>query len=576
MLFFHKFQIIFFIILLSIVTFAQNETAKTAELSSFKVQLEQTLKDSAELKLPENRAFAYAKLGSLYWKSNENRARQLFQKSIAELVKAQNETEPNKKDSSRRTDLLIFGQTRQKILEIIAYRDADLAFKSFLASRSATVKDAFAGISHEPAVNTYNGVSSDKLIVQQENIVEENLAELVANQNPDRAVSILRDILRKHISYKVVSFLETIHQKDQETANLLFKEIIQKVLKADFNKDSPEYQLAYYLLYESTKESFVGKVIKTDTQTLNKLAEKVADFLIQKADLNAEYTVTEITPILVKILPERAEELKLKTIPRRRSSFDFFPQNKEASELLQSNATAEELLIKADKFPPRFREEIYDAAVNKIALAGDVNRAREILTKNFPAVRQAERMRALYLHLAYSAMANGEFDAAGEFIEQLPESSRFEVSIRLAENILNKSQKDIPKAVLILSKARSSISDIPSNFSEVYKMAQLSAAYYLVEPETSFNLLDRVITKITEINEADAIVKNFRGDSNFRQGEFVINSNFSFSGFSEIHDSLNKLTKFDFEKTNKVINKTKRPDMRIALQLQMLENNSKQ
>lgn len=568
----HKFQFLSIIISLSTVIFAQTEINKAAKQSQFKIQFEQILADTAELKLSENRALVYAKLGKLYWRIDENLARKLFQKSIDELIKAQNEAALDKKNFSRTSDLLVYGQTRQKILELIVYGDADLAFKSFVASRSATIKDAFAGISNESVFNTYNGMSSDKLIVQQENMLEQRLAALVADQNPDRAVIILRDTLRKIISYQTVGLLKKLYQKDKETADAVFKEILQKLLSADFSKSWVEFQLAGQLLIESTQESPVENTLKIDTEILRKLAEKIADFFIKEADQKAEYSVTSITPTLVKILPERADELKQKTILPRRSSIDFFPQNKQATELLKSDASAEKLLSEADKFPLAFREQIYVAAVNKIALAGDVNRAKEILIKNFPIQRQDEMFATLNWELAYRAIEKGDFDQASNLIEQLPESSRFNALIYLGESMLVKKPKDNQKAVLILGKARGLISDTPSNLSEIYKTGQLAAIYSLFDPEIGFSLFEQVIKKIADVSEADLIVKDFRGDSSVRQGEFVINSGFLFSGFSEIQVSLDKLTRIDFEKTIKIINKIQRRDVRIALQLEVMEN----
>lgn len=561
-------QIVLVIFLWLTAAFAQSE-----KQSKLKNQLEQISSDTANLKLPENKALVYAKLGNIYWKFDENRARQLFQTSINELVTAQNEAERDKKNSVRRNDLLIFGQTRRKILESIVFYDAQLAFDLFLKSRSATVNEAFAGISRESLINTYNGVSSDKLIVQQENMLEQRLTELVADQNSDRAVIILSDLLRKSPSYKTLELLRKIYQKDKAAADALTAELLQKILAADFSENSSEFQAATQFLVETTREDLAENTIKLDAKTLRNLAEKVAVFLIQKADRNAEYSVSYITPTLIKILPERAAELREKTVAPRRSSYDFFPQNQQATKLLQSDAPPEKLLSEADKFPPAFREQIYVAAANKIALAGDINRAKEILIKNFPVHRRNEMFAALNWQLAYRAMEKGDFEQASNLTELLPESSRFEVLISLAVTML-KSPKDNQKAVLTLEKARGLIPAKPSNLTEIYKMGQLAAAYALIEPEIGFDLLDRVITKIAEVSEADVIVKNFRGDSNVSQGAFIINSGFLFSGFSGIQVSLTKLTRIDFEKTLKTINKIQRRDIRIALQLQTLEDAS--
>ncbi len=568
------FQIACLIFLWSILSSAQTASEKSEKQSKLKVQLEQVATDTAKLKLPENKALVYAELGNIFWKFDEKRARQLFQTSIDNLIIAQKEAELDKKSYVRRNDLLIFGGTRRKILESIVYHDAKLAFDLLRKSRSVTVIDAFAGISNEPSFSSYNGVSSDEMIVQQENLLERNLTELVANQNPDRSVNILRDLLRKNISYKTVELLEKISQKEKAAATALTAEILEKILAADFSDNSPELQAAAQFLTAAAKEDFAEFTIKFDAKTQRDLAEKIVAFLIREADRKAEFSISYLTPTLIKILPERAAEIKEKIIMPRRSSRDIFPQNKQAEELLQSNTSPEKLLSEADKFPPAFREQIYVTAANKIALDGDVSRAKDILTKNFPVRRRDEMFAALHWQLAYRAIEKGDFEQARTWIEQLPESSRFEVLINLAASIISKSPNDREKAVSILKKAQSLIPTVPSNLAEIYKTGQLAAVYALIEPTTGFGLLDSIIGKIAEISESDVIVKNFRGDSNVSQGEFIINSGFLFSGFSEIQVSLDKLTRIDFEKTLQIVNKIQRRDVRIALQLQVLKTAS--
>jgi hypothetical protein len=179
---------------------------------------------------------------------------------------------------------------------------------------------------------------------------------------------------------------------------------------------------------------------------------------------------------------------------------------------------------------------------------------------------------ALDRQLAYRAVEKGDFDTAVELTEKLPENLRFEALLNLAESILSKSPKDDKKAILILGKAKSLIPAAPSNLSETQSMRRLAAVYALTDPETGFNLLWQAIPKIAEVSGAEIVVKNFRGDSNVRDNEFVINFWFLFSGFSDIQNSLIKMTKIDFERTIKVINVVSRRDLRIALQLDVLEN----
>src|SRR5262245_24028853 len=52
--------------------------------------LEESLADVQSLRLPENRAVFYARIGNLMWPQDEKRARALFMNAATELVNAQN------------------------------------------------------------------------------------------------------------------------------------------------------------------------------------------------------------------------------------------------------------------------------------------------------------------------------------------------------------------------------------------------------------------------------------------------------------------------------------------------------
>ena len=80
--------------------FAQEtEDAAKEKLRRQVVLINQILGDIPQLKLGENRAFSYAKVGSLIWKNDEKLARTLFQNAVGELINAQNLAETDTKNS---------------------------------------------------------------------------------------------------------------------------------------------------------------------------------------------------------------------------------------------------------------------------------------------------------------------------------------------------------------------------------------------------------------------------------------------------------------------------------------------
>src|SRR5437899_5446346 len=86
------------VLLLPSLLFAQNTDDAAKEKQRRRgVLIEQILADLPNLKLSENRAIVYAKVGNLTWDSDQKQALVLFQNAIGELINAQTLAESDKK-----------------------------------------------------------------------------------------------------------------------------------------------------------------------------------------------------------------------------------------------------------------------------------------------------------------------------------------------------------------------------------------------------------------------------------------------------------------------------------------------
>ncbi len=103
-----------FLVLLCLLIFVFSPPAIAQETDENKKEkqerqnllIEQILADVQNLKLAENRAFVYAKIGGIVWKNDEKHARTLFQDSINELINAQILAESDKKNTAYHTNFL--------------------------------------------------------------------------------------------------------------------------------------------------------------------------------------------------------------------------------------------------------------------------------------------------------------------------------------------------------------------------------------------------------------------------------------------------------------------------------------
>jgi hypothetical protein len=158
--------------------------------------LEQISKDTEGLRLPENRAIVLAKLAEGFWRYDEKRARSLFQSSVNDLIAAQTQAETNKKQTSNLYSLLNGVSPRQEILTMIAQRDAELALDSFYKSRPPKIAQILANPleAKKPSNQQY---------IHNEVYFEQSLITRVGEQNPQRALKLIRESLAKGITGKL-------------------------------------------------------------------------------------------------------------------------------------------------------------------------------------------------------------------------------------------------------------------------------------------------------------------------------------------------------------------------------------
>src|SRR5580765_8241182 len=137
-------SLLLWVLLFSVNVFGQaDQDAQKERQAKLNSILEESLADVQGLKLPENRAFFYRRIGNLTWPKDQKRGRSLFMNAAAELMNAQAYAE-SKRSVNPYNELLTGGNTRQQILNMIANRDAELALELLVKTRPAAIQRAMA------------------------------------------------------------------------------------------------------------------------------------------------------------------------------------------------------------------------------------------------------------------------------------------------------------------------------------------------------------------------------------------------------------------------------------------------
>src|SRR4051812_11873750 len=124
------------------------DAEKRAKLEALIQQgLDDTITNTTSLRLPENRALAYAMLGDMYWRFDQKRARELFRNVTSELSAYNADMEKDSADPNAPLGMdmtFLSPDPRYQVIPLIAKRDAELATQVMQQTRRAIVSQAMA------------------------------------------------------------------------------------------------------------------------------------------------------------------------------------------------------------------------------------------------------------------------------------------------------------------------------------------------------------------------------------------------------------------------------------------------
>lgn len=529
--------------------------------------LEQIAKDAEGLRLAENRALVSAKLGDGFWKHDEKRARDFFQASVNELIAAQTQAEANKKQYGNLYSLVNGVSPRFEILMMIVEHDAEFALDAFYKSRSAKVAQALTDTNEKKK-------AENQQFTYSEINFEQTLINRVSEQSPQRALKLIRESLKKGISYEAFGLIEKIRTKDLEVANQIAAEVADKLLSADFEKDTQSFSLTASFVAEYGKKSETPeKAVRIDEKILRELTLKVAKSILDSEE-DGYYEIEYILPIIEKHAPETVAALKQKKAKLDKNSKreEYEAYNK----FIESNPSPEKLLSEADKFSDEFKNQIYYSAAEKAAQNGNLAQAQKIIQSKLPEAEGESYLTQINQSVISQAITNGKFDEANALINQTPaDNTRFYLLISLATSIYQKNPAGNKKQSLgVLEQARALIPQPSETLEDMSSLVYLATTLAEIEPEQSFQIVESLVYPINEFVEASAVVGKYRNDGTLRQGEMLVNNYGAVNGLSSVSPIITTIKKNDPKRTLNFINNFQRLEVRIGLQMLLIDDSA--
>jgi hypothetical protein len=479
--------------------------------------------DTSQLRLPENRAFINSKIAAILWSTDEGRARSLFRTAVTDLIAAQNAAEASK-NRGIYYDLLQSQSLRPQIINAIATHDPQLALDSLRRSRPSAVERALA----EPAPDAKIGTSGNNShLAQQEINLEQRLIRLASERNPERAVAMLRDSVRKKLSSETLATLQRLYQLDPTAANELARDVVARIASSDFFKNN---NLNYDLLNLSNSiiSEFLRerrpdeKALTFEESGVRRLAEKVIGTYLEHAVKIGWIPVDQLEPAVKRFSPASYEPLKNAAASTGYRSHMVGQYDPEYKKLMDSNPTADVLVASAKRFEPALRQIIYQNAATKYGESGQFEAARALLNDTLEDELLEGTLNNLNSQYANHLVQKGRYDEAEAVMMELNEDSRVNGFINLSMAIINSSEADRPRAARLLSRARASLPARPENSSEMSRIMSVIGAMAIVDPAEAANMIEPLIEQLNQLTEAFAVVLPFQNSNGARDGEFIL------------------------------------------------------
>jgi hypothetical protein len=507
------------------------------------------------------------------WAQDEKRARALFRKASAELVAAQDLAE-SKRAVNPHNELLQGSGVRQQILNTIAMRDAELALELLASTRPVNVRRAME-IPDERSKKISNFNQNFAYLAQNERYMEQNFYRMAADQNPEKAVKILKESLSKGLTNDTFNQLERLSQKDAALAAEMASEVAEKLLRSSLVLEEQanyvEIQLTNAILsHHISRRSDEERKLKFDDAQMQSLASKIINAYI--ADQRIANAIGQsILPIAEKLRPASVEQIK-------KVNARMYPQNGGSEldaayqKLMNGETPVEEMLEAADKFPVGTRRQIYQNASNRLMSSGNWQAAREVMTQNFAADDGSHELINFDQQLAYNLVGQGKFDEAENIIDAMPVQNRVSLLAYLSTSLYQRDQNENrARAAAVLSKARQLVNEKPENTHEMGMLMTVINGYTPIDPAEAIRLFESVIPKLSELTDASAVINGFQVNSSVRDGEFLVTHGLPTDQFGGNSHMFSTFARSDLERTVTLIDSFKRTEIRLMLKLQLLD-----
>jgi hypothetical protein len=483
--------------------------------------LKETTASFTELRNAQTRARFQTKAARLLWSSDEKAARKLIEQAMDSLKEFIASIDP---EENYFENFQAAMQQRGEIVNVLAPHDPETALNFLRSTHMPTTPEEF----------------DDNTVRNQELELEASLVRQIATIDPKRAFEIAEDTLKLGYAATLSDCLNQLRTKDPDLAAKLAHDIVAKLLNEKLLRRTD----AAYFAMNFVRTVRMPRRIQSNGGDSPKLLLSEDDYrdLLQKlltealsysppapnsyseernAAQNILNMLKEIGPELDTYSPGAAA-----TVNKRFAELNQLDPQRAAWQKFQetaNNGTVDNALQAISEAPREVRDQLYAQIASRLATAGDLSRARQIINDQITNPRQRRQaLRNAEQQAIYAAAGKGRVDEALRNLSAIhPAYER----VRILTQIVNQIGPGLKKAAVLqlLEQARSMIGDSPvaEDQEKMAALFELASAFSRFDANRSFEIVEPLIEQFNAISEAAETLNGF-GQRYYDKGELIL------------------------------------------------------
>lgn len=546
--------------------------------------VDEIIKETQSLKLPENRIRIGVGLAGSLWPRDEKRARLLFKEAAASLSEITAAVESGDPEYFNQAQLP--QQLRQEMVQMAANHDPRLAIDFLRATRiDSTSRPPNSGMTNFEAN------------------LEMRVAIQIAAKDPEEALGLAEESLKITVDYDALNLLYSLQSQQKTIAERFLEDVLSGIRTYGIG-NSAATNIALTLLRTWIENNRAAKEPAAQRTTANlslsnlneETAREISYMIINALLSNAPpRTVTAFGRMFIDgpstlypgqvhgifqqlkpMLPD-IERLAPDRIAALRTHIVEFEKSYEAQQgpwgkyqELRQTGTPEALMEAAKTAPSDVADSLVQQAAMKAINQGDDERARQIIENIADPRRRADMKSQLVRQAFYRARQQKKLAEARAFLSRLPLEEQVVLLAQLAAS--SAAEGDKAAAFQLLGEAQALLPDRAPNYGQLQAQMQIARAYEGLDATKSPAIVERVIDQVNELVGAALVLNGFDVQGYFRSGEFIITGGNPLNMVAqECGRVLGSNARNDLERAQLAAERFGLPEMRLIALLQIAQ-----